>query len=560
MIRFLLHGFAILLAFAAPLELSADVLVVPDEYPTIQGAVNAASEGDTVLVQRGTYYESLSVPAMSVLIASPYLFSSDTTDRVETILYPAGDPPSGRNLQAITGTTSDSLRLVGLTFQGNGVGNISTGGIRVSNRTVLLEQCTFTSCYDTSGGALSAYNGVLRVKECSFENVGSYSNGAFASLEETHAVFSECDFESAFIDNENYGNYIWVSSDSVLFTHCRITNLGHDHLFGAHFIYPHDASSYMRFTKCEILDNRFHTFFAPEYFAALSPAHIEFDSNLVQGNQFFNPLFSTTDFDRGTIAIFNDNEFENNTGLSDPSFGCRQFFSLSGDECTVIVRGNLFHGNSSNEYSVALLLDLDPEQVSFESNYIIGNTTHDAVGNPPGGAIVMIDVRDGVFRNNVLAGNSPYAVFQGLLSFPPSYARSCSWGHETGPYDADENPFGLGDSVGEAITVTPWYYDSTFSAIGIGGRPESPSRVTLIAAYPNPFNSTLSISLSVPFHQEALITLYDLLGREVDVIHRGRLESTMLNYTAPASLASGIYFLHVQAGAQTAMQKMVLLK
>jgi len=80
------------------------------------------------------------------------------------------------------------------------------------------------------------------------------------------------------------------------------------------------------------------------------------------------------------------------------------------------------------------------------------------------------------------------------------------------------------------------------------------------SAYPNPFNSTLNISLSLPLYQEVKITLYDLLGREVDMIHRGRLDNTTLSYTTPPTLASGIYFLRAATTSQTQMQKVVLLK
>jgi len=34
-------------------------IYVPDDYPTIQGAVNAANSGDTIIVRDGTYTENV---------------------------------------------------------------------------------------------------------------------------------------------------------------------------------------------------------------------------------------------------------------------------------------------------------------------------------------------------------------------------------------------------------------------------------------------------------------------------------------------------------------------
>ena len=56
MIRRLFKSLFILLLLS--LSYSA-TLLVPEEYPAIQSALNAASEGDEVIVSSGIYYENI---------------------------------------------------------------------------------------------------------------------------------------------------------------------------------------------------------------------------------------------------------------------------------------------------------------------------------------------------------------------------------------------------------------------------------------------------------------------------------------------------------------------
>ena len=51
----------IVLALMLPENVNATTITVPDDYPTIQQAVNAAGTGDMVYVRAGTYYEHVTI-------------------------------------------------------------------------------------------------------------------------------------------------------------------------------------------------------------------------------------------------------------------------------------------------------------------------------------------------------------------------------------------------------------------------------------------------------------------------------------------------------------------
>ena len=81
----------------------AATLIVPDDYPTIQAAIDAASPGDTILVRPGTYFENLTLNKPIVLSAEFFdaddpthnatIIDGGISSPVDTIVIPSGVSP-----------------------------------------------------------------------------------------------------------------------------------------------------------------------------------------------------------------------------------------------------------------------------------------------------------------------------------------------------------------------------------------------------------------------------------------------------------------------------------
>jgi hypothetical protein len=88
-----------------------------------------------------------------------------------------------------------------------------------------------------------------------------------------------------------------------------------------------------------------------------------------------------------------------------------------------------------------------------------------------------------------------------------------------------------------------------------------PVEFGLSAAYPNPFNPTTNLGLALNADGFVSMSVFNIRGQVVEVLVDRNMKAGYHNITWNADgISSGMYFVRVETGANTAMQKLMLLK
>ena len=88
-----------------------------------------------------------------------------------------------------------------------------------------------------------------------------------------------------------------------------------------------------------------------------------------------------------------------------------------------------------------------------------------------------------------------------------------------------------------------------------------PTDYELTSVYPNPFNATANILLTLPQRAELTVDVYNTLGRKVTTLASGMYEPGRHRLVFNAGdLSSGVYFVRMNAGSYNATKKIVLMK
>ncbi len=152
---------------------------VPQDYQDIQSAINAAQDGDTVLVSRGTYKENINFRGKGIVLTSNFLFSNDLED-IDSTIIDGSEPVDPDTASCVIMYKPDqsfsddsSAALIGFTLTGgtgtiwtdeHGAGNYREGGgilIQYWAPRIRFNKIIDNEAYDKTG-LVSAGGGAIR--------------------------------------------------------------------------------------------------------------------------------------------------------------------------------------------------------------------------------------------------------------------------------------------------------------------------------------------------------------------------------------------------------------
>ena len=89
----------------------------------------------------------------------------------------------------------------------------------------------------------------------------------------------------------------------------------------------------------------------------------------------------------------------------------------------------------------------------------------------------------------------------------------------------------------------------------------APTEFALSTAYPNPFNPTTSLELSVPANGQVTVQVYNLMGQVVATLANGYMDASIYTLTWDASdVSSGMYIVKAEAAGIVTSQKLMFIK
>jgi len=528
---------------------SATIINIPADYPTIQQGIDASADGDTVLVQPGTYVENINFNGHNIVLGSQFLTTGDTSYISTTII----DGDSAGTVVIFENGEDSTTVINGFTIQNGYDYRYGGGGIR---------------CYYTDPKILN--NIIANNVTIDFLSPGGYGGGIYcnhskAIIEYNTVKFNMAEWAGGGIYASDISN-IYLSYNNIsenmgsgIYCYASAARIFYNYFNGNSGGGVRVRNSYNAIIHGNIITGNSSIYDGGGVYCkygggALISNNI-ISNNYAEGNgggievyestpKIFNCIISDNiaegyggglNFWYSSQLMINNSVYRNTAGYggglcyangSTPTIRNTIFWAdtaliesheiYTTDSLGVdIAYSNIYGGGWSGEGNISIdPFFRDPDNGDF---HLMSTACGDSVDSP------CIDAGDPNILDSLL---------------------DCDWG--LGGIRSDMGAYGGGDSLITAI------WDNI---------PALPEEFMLLQNYPNPFNAQTTIRFVISKTQRVELTVYDLLGRQVETLFDDYMRAGAHAVTYDASrLSSGVYFVRLESGESSKSIKMILIK
>ena len=200
--------------------LKSDIHLVPDEFESIQDAIDFSSNNDSIIVSPGVYFETIDFQGKLIVISSRYLLDNDSLLIGLTII----DAENTGSVVTFDNQETNNSILQGFTIQG-GNGNYEDpddngsyynygGGIYFENSDPIIKDCIIQNNTgdEGGGGGLFCYNSSPKFYNCLIINnfTDDLGGGLYARVNSSPEIYNSI-FSG---NNAEYGGACYFRDES----------------------------------------------------------------------------------------------------------------------------------------------------------------------------------------------------------------------------------------------------------------------------------------------------------------------------------------------------------